>query len=147
VLRKVERYASGEGWARLPWADKWLPLYARLHVLSDGALVYAGSFNTHYSFPFIISLPFRLSKRFPLWGFPTAILDTARRAWHRIGQPRRSQREEGATMLLPLIPPDYPSRVLLMGGGEPLGTTATSTCEIIDLPRPRPTWHHVPSLA
>jgi hypothetical protein len=32
-----------------------LPLYPRLHLLPSGEIFYAGSFNTHYVYPFIVT--------------------------------------------------------------------------------------------
>src|SRR5262249_54591448 len=52
------------------------------------------------------------------------------------------KREEGTSILLPLLPPDYFARVLLIGGGTQLGTDAINDVEMIDFsdrhPRYRP---------
>lgn len=128
ALRKIEIYNPGQGWQVLKGAERWLPLYPRLHLLPDGRVFYSGSYNTHYTFPF------------SLRQFPTSILDPNTGEWDSLGLPNKSEREEGTTVLLPLDPPDYHPRVLLAGGGTPQGVEATSDCEIIDLSDPQPRW-------
>ncbi|MBI5671030.1 MAG: DUF1929 domain-containing protein [Chloroflexi bacterium] len=123
-LRTVEIYSPGQGWRKLHGADRWMPLYPRLHLLPDGDIFYAGSFNTHYTFPFVIQ------------GFPTATLNVSTGTWSVIGLPNTSKREEGSTVLLPLRPPDYRARVLLIGGGTPMGKVAVADVEMIDLSDP-----------
>ncbi len=132
-LRAIEIYTPGEGWQIMDGADRWLPLYPRFHLLPDGNVFYAGSYNTHYTFPFTLR------------AFPTGILDMKMHQWRNLGLPNKSQREEGASVLLPLTPPDYRPRVLLAGGGEPGGTYATNLSEIIDLSQPIPRWRHTQS--
>ncbi len=127
-LRAVETYDPSNGWSTLNGAGRWLPLYPRLHLLPSGEIFYAGSYNTHYTFPFTLR------------GFPTSTLDVNSRRWRIIGPPNQSQRQEGASVLLPLKPPDYRARVLLIGGGWPNGTKATEEVEIIDLSDPNPVW-------
>jgi hypothetical protein len=131
ALRRIEIYSPGTGWQNLPGAARWLPLYPRLHLLPDGRVFYSGSYNTHYTFPFSLS------------EFPTSILDPRTGHWDRLGLPNRSEREEGATVLLPLRPPDYRPRVLLAGGGTPTGAHATADCEIIDLSERVPRWRTI----
>jgi hypothetical protein len=128
MLRKIEIYSPGQGWQTLKGADRWLPLYPRLHLLPDGRVFYSGSYNTHYTFPF------------SLQEFPTSILDPETGEWDRLGLPNQSEREEGATVLLPLEPPDYCPRVLLAGGGTTQGAEAVADCEIIDLSEEMPRW-------
>jgi hypothetical protein len=128
MLRKIEIYAPGEGWQHLKGADRWLPLYPRLHLLPDGRVFYSGSYNTHYTFPF------------SLQQFPTSILDPKTGQWDWLGLPNQSEREEGATVLLPLDPPDYCPRVLLIGGGTTQGAEASPDCEMIDLSVDQPRW-------
>ena len=132
-LRALEIYTPGEGWQPLEGADRWLPLYPRFHLLPDGNVFYAGSYNTHYTFPFTLR------------GFPTGILNMKARRWRYLRLPNKSQREEGASVLLPLMPPEYRPRVLLAGGGTPGGSHATSLSEIIDLSQPLPAWRHTQS--
>lgn len=119
-LSMIEIHTPGEGWQRLEFADRWMPLYPRLHLLPNGEVFYAGSFNTHYTYPFAIR------------GFPTAALNVNSGAWRDIGLPEKYHRQEGASVLLPLVPPDYRARVLLVGGGTPGGTQAVADAEIIE---------------
>lgn len=135
ALRKIERYTPESGWDTVTGAGRWLPLYPRLHLLPDGDVFYAGSYNTHYTFPF------------SLRSFPTAVLDVETREWTEYGLPNEQEREEGASVLLPLRPEDnYRARVLLAGGGTPSGTEATDDAEVIDLGAPRPRWRSVGSM-
>jgi hypothetical protein len=130
TLRKLERYTPGKGWDTVAGADRWLPLYPRLHLLPDGTVFYAGSYNTHYTFPF------------SLRAFPTTVLDPDTGEWTDYELPNEKERQEGATMLLPLRPEDdYRPRVMLTGGGTPGGTEATADTEVIDLGAEHPQWH------
>ena len=127
-LREIEIYSSDIGWRKLEGADRWLPLYPRLHLLPDGDVFYSGSYNTHYTFPYTIK------------SFPTATLNVATGKWTIISLPHQCQREEGAAILLPLVPPEYRAKVLLIGGGTPGGIQAVSDVEIIDLSESNPRW-------
>ncbi|MEF8883713.1 MAG: galactose oxidase-like domain-containing protein [Haloarculaceae archaeon] len=132
TLRKIERYEPGQGWEPVDGAGRWLPLYPRLHLLPDGTVFYAGSYNTHYTFPFSLK------------GFPTAVLDPETGEWTDYELPNEAQREEGASMLLPLRPDDdYRPRVVLTGGGTPAGSKAMADTEVIDLGAADPTWRSV----
>lgn len=130
-LRSIEVYTPGQGWHKLEGAERWLPLYPRLHLLPSGEVFYAGSFNTHYTYPFRIR------------GFPTGLLDVEARRWRTLGLPNTSQREEGTTALLPLTPPDYQARVLLAGGGTTTGEFAVPDVELIDLSTSEPRWKQI----
>ncbi len=134
MLRKIEIYSPGTGWQVLQGADRWMPLYPRLHLLPDGRLFYSGSYNTHYTFPFSLDQ------------FPTSILDPNTGQWDGLGLPNKSEREEGTTVLLPLNPPDYRPRVLLAGGGTPNGDVAIADSEIIDLSDAQPRWRMIESM-
>ncbi|MBZ0299185.1 MAG: DUF1929 domain-containing protein [Anaerolineae bacterium] len=134
VLRRIEVYAPGSGWREFKEAARWMPLYPRLHLLPNGDVFYAGSYNTHYTFPFTLS------------SFPTATLNPTTGAWKTIGLPKQAEREEGSTVLLALTPPDYRARVLLMGGGLTTGTEATADAEIIDLSAETPAWESIASM-
>ena len=105
--RKLEVYSedrgrNNDGWENLPKADHWIPLYPRLHLLPSGEVFYAGSYNTHYTFPFSLA------------GFPSAKFNPESSKWTEIGNPNNLKREEGSTVLLPLTPPDYTARVILI---------------------------------
>jgi len=52
--------------------------------------------------------------------------------WTTIGLPLNIKREEGTSVLLPLLPPDYNARVLLIAGGLQPGTEAINHVEMID---------------
>jgi Galactose oxidase-like, Early set domain/Kelch motif len=131
ALRRIEIYAQGQGWQDLKGVDRWMPLYPRLHLLPDGRVFYSGSYNTHYTFPF------------SLREFPTSILNVDAGRWEGLGLPNKSEREEGATVMLPLAPPDYRPRILLMGGGTPGGTEAIADAEVIDLGETSPHWRTI----
>lgn len=130
-LSEIEVYSPSTGWQKLSGANRWLPLYPRLHLLPSGEIFYSGSYNTHYTFPFTIK------------GFPTSKLDVTNRKWNDIGHTNQSEREEGASLLLPLIPPDYHAKVLLIGGGTAQGEKATNEVEMIDLSDNKPLWKKV----
>lgn len=130
-LRSIEIYTPGIGWKKLEGADRWLPLYPRLHLLPGGDVFYSGSYNTHYTFPFVLK------------AFPTAILNVRERKWKTIGPPTKSEREEGACVLLPLTPPEYKAKVLLAGGGTPGGRKAIPNAELIDLSEDYPKWRRI----
>lgn len=130
-LRGIEVYSAGRGWQKLKGADRWLPLYPRLHLLPNGDVFYSGSYNTHYTFPFSLS------------AFPTSALDVVRARWKSYGLPNKSEREEGSSVLLPLEPPEYKPRVLLAGGGTPQGKQATADAEIMDLSVQSPKWRKI----
>lgn len=129
ALRRIERYAPAAGWETVDGAGRWLPLYPRLHLLPDGGVFYAGSYNMHYTFPFSLK------------AFPSAVLDPETGAWTDYGLPNEAERQEGASLLLPFRPEeDYRPRVLLTGGGTPGGTEAVADTEVIDLGAADPTW-------
>ena len=133
-LNKIEVLDNNKNWQHHPSLDRWLPLYPRLHLLSNGEIFYAGSFNTHYTFPFSVK------------GFPSATLDLTTQKWKTIGNPKNVNREEGTTVLLPLIPPDYKPKVLLIAGGTPQGKNAIRDVEIIDFSSNNPSYEHFTSL-
>jgi len=133
-LNKVEVLDNNNNWQHYPSIDRWLPLYPRLHLLPNGEIFYAGSFNTHYTFPFSV-------KR-----FPSATLNLTTQKWKTIGNPKNVNREEGTTVLLPLIPPDYKPKVLLIAGGTPQGKNAIRDVEIIDFSSNNPSYEPFTSL-
>jgi len=136
TLRKIERFRPGEGWETVGGAGRWLPLYPRLHLLPDGRVFYAGSYNTHYTFPF------------SLGAFPTATLDPESGRWTDYTLPNEEERQEGASLLLPFRPDDdYRPQVLLAGGGTPSGTEAVANAEVIDLGADNPSWRSVDPMA
>jgi hypothetical protein len=131
--RSIESYSPDVGWRTHRSAARWLPLYPRLHLVprrdrSSGGVFYSGSFNTHYTYPFRLK------------SFPTALLGLSSLAWRALGPPRHPQREEGASILLPLMPPDYKPTVLLVGGGTFKGASVVPEAETIDLSVANPEW-------
>lgn len=131
----AELFLSGPGWLPVKRMDRWLPLYPRLHLLPDGRVFYGGAYNTHYVFPFF------------LWNFPTAALDVRTGTWTQYGLPKKAEREEGATVLLPLKAPDYRARIMITGGGKKDGVDPTAITEIIDMSDPAPAWREVQPMA
>lgn len=133
-LNKLELFSEDTSWQELPGLDRWLPLYPRLHLLPSGEVFYAGSFNTHYTFPFT-----RVA-------FPSATLNVEARTWTTIGNPKNLNREEGTTVLLPLNWPNYTARVLLIAGGTPAGTDAIDEVEMIDFSENPPHYNSIQKL-
>lgn len=136
TLRRIERYEPGTGWHVVDGAGRWLPLYPRLHLLPDGRVFYAGSYNTHYTFPFTLG------------SFPTATLDLETGEWTEYGLPNEAERQEGASVLLPLRPgDDFTPRVMLAGGGTPGGGESKDDAEVMAFDTDDPTWRAVESMA
>jgi hypothetical protein len=136
--RSIETFVPDAGWKTRRSATRWLPLYPRLHLVPgidgrSGGVFYSGSFNTHYTYPF------RLKR------FPTALLALSSYSWRGMGPPTHPQREEGASVLLPLMPPDYRPTVLLLGGGTFHGSTVVPQAESINLGDPDPHWTDLPT--
>jgi hypothetical protein len=115
VNNQVEFYTVGSGWSN-PVAAPFSPnLYPWLHVLPDGRVFNSGSS--------------RYSKMFN----PSSQTWTANFAITSTGL----NRTYGNSVLLPLLPPNYAARVMVLGGGSP---NATATTEIIDFSKPTPAW-------
>ena len=93
--------------------ERKLPLYPRLHLLPDGDVFYSGVFNTHFFTP---------------GRYPSARWNPQTEAWTDVGGVHwEKNREEGISVLLALRPPDYPSQILIAGGGtHNLGRTLMS---------------------
>jgi hypothetical protein len=119
-LNKLEVYSKKSGWLQIKGADRWIPMYPRLHLLPSGDVFYVGSYNTHYTFPFYLR------------AFPSSLFNVNEKRWTTIGLPLNIKREEGTSVLLPLLPPDYPARVLLIAGGLQPGNVAINNVEMID---------------
>ena len=108
-------------WSKLEGANKFLPLYPRIHLLPSGELFYAGSYNTHLTFPFT------------LYGFKIGTFKPGWNKWKKLPYPKETNRQEGASVLLPLLPEDcYQARVILIGGGDTFARSATKSVEMID---------------
>jgi Galactose oxidase-like, Early set domain len=132
-LNNIEAY-SNSGWRVLNGANRSLPLYPRLHLLPTGEIFFAGSYNTHYTFPFSVR------------AFPSSTLNVNTGKWTTIGNPKNVNREEGTTVLLPLEPPYYDARVLLIAGGTPTGNDAISDAEMIDFSEFQPAYKSIQKL-
>ena len=133
-LNKIEFYLRDSGWKVLNGANKWLPLYPRLHLLPNGEVFYAGSYNTHYTFPFSV------------YAFPSSTLNVSTGKWTKIGNPKNVNREEGTTVLLPLMPPNYEARILLIAGGTPTGNDAIPDVEMVDFSELHPEYRPIQAL-
>lgn len=137
--RSAETFETPETqWQPRRAAGRWLPLYPRLHLVPGagqraGGVFYAGSFNTHYTYPF------------KLKSFPSAMLSFDTWSWRKFGLPRYPQREEGTSILMPLMPPEYRSQVMLIGGGSFLGKKVTPQVEVVDLSIENPVWEEHPA--
>ena len=114
----VEVYDPSSGMQVVPGANKLLALYPRMHVLPSGKVFHAGPENVSSTF------------------------DPATATWEAVAFTKYGYRNGGASILLPLQPPDYSPKVLILGGGSPV----TNTAEIIDLGDPSPVWHYTAPL-
>jgi hypothetical protein len=131
-LNELEIYSDFDRvWKKVPGGNHWIPMYPRLHLLPSGEIFYAGSYNTHYTFPF------------SLRGFPSATFNIMTKRWTKIGNPNNVNREEGTTVLLPLTPPEYTARVLLIAGGLQPGTEAINNVERIDFSDRKPQYKSI----
>jgi hypothetical protein len=130
-LDKFEIYSKKNGWQKLLGGERWLPLFPRLHLLPSGDIFYTGSFNTHYKFPFHVR------------AFPSAIFSVENNTWSTIEPAGNPKREEGTSVLLPLLPPDYTARVLLIGGGNPYGVNTVNDVELVDFSDKPPRYKHL----
>src|SRR5207249_6987630 len=83
---------------------------------------------------------------FSLRGFPSATFNIKNKTWTKIGNPNNINREEGTTVLLPLTPPDYGARVLLIAGGLQPGTEAINDVEKIDFSENHPQYKSIKPL-
>lgn len=110
VTPAVEMYTPGAGLESIPEAEKFLPLYPRMHLLSDGKVAYVGPGNG------------------------TETYDPEARLWEFVDWNNLGWRGQGASVLVP----GERDRLLIMGGGNDGG--ATNTCEIIDFSQPQPQW-------
>jgi hypothetical protein len=126
------RNSSGQ---KIEGADRWFPLYPRLHLLPSGEIFYAGSYNTHYTFPF--------SNVY----FPSVTFNPTTNTWKIVGNPQNQNREEGTTVLLPFTPGDERAKVILIGGGTPTGIDATNSVELIDLSDDNAKWESISPMA
>ena len=139
--RMVEVYEPGRGWRRARGASRWMPLYPHLHLLPNGSVFYTGCYNTHYP------------TAFRLKGFPASRLveersgNRTRFRWHLAKPEEFFQREEGASLLLPLRPPHYTPRILIIGGADMGSDDPMEKCEIVEMTDGEQRWRHTASMA
>jgi hypothetical protein len=118
----VELYTVGSGWSP-EYAAGWTPpLYPRMHLLTDGTVVYTGS------------------------GTGSRIFNPTTKSWTGIVATTNyaGTRTYGTSVLLPLRPADgYKPRVMIFGGGNP----ATATTEILDLSASPLRWQYGPPMS
>jgi hypothetical protein len=116
IDNQVEFYTVGSGWSS-PFTAPFSPnLYPWLHVLTDGRVFNSGgSPNSNMFYPF--------NPPSQMW-----TVNFRNSGWDRT---------YGNSVLLPLLPPNYAARVMILGGGVP---NATATTEIIDFSKPSPAW-------
>lgn len=88
-----------------------------------------------------IAGPTGVSRRFDWTANP--IVDDPTRTWMTIAGNRSTGGEKGTSVLLPLRPPNYEPRIVILGGDPP---AAEQTAELIDLSLPSPTWTSLPNL-
>src|SRR3977135_4031918 len=119
IDNQVEFYTVGSGWSS-PLTAPFSPnLYPWLHVLTEGRVFNSGgSPNSNMFDPSIVppNQPWTVNFTKTSTGL---------------------NRTYGNSVLLPLLPPNYAARVMILGGGVP---NATATTEIIDFSKPTPAW-------
>ncbi|MCH7483557.1 MAG: DUF1929 domain-containing protein [Chloroflexi bacterium] len=114
----AEVYDPATGSQVLAGAEKFMFLYPWTHVLPDGTVLHSGPEPT------------------------TSVLDTSTPSWSTVATNEYGNRHDGTSVLLPLRPPEYRPRVMVMGGGNP----ATNTAEVIDLGAATPDWSYTGSM-
>jgi hypothetical protein len=116
----VEMYKVGVGWSReyvAPWNP---PLYPWLHLLPSGKIFCSGSNPSSHMFDPVAHT----------WTLNVAQTNYA------------ADRGFGSSVLLPLLPPNYVPRVMILGGHD---SPATDSTEIIDLSATGPPYQWVDS--
>jgi hypothetical protein len=117
----TEIYQVGVGWSPPCNPGFAPPLYPWLHLLPNGLVFYSGSTPSSDFFDPSQADPATTGSG---WTFGPAYYYGLDRSY-------------GTSVLLPLLPPNYTPRVMVLGGGTP---TATATTEIIDLSQTNPAW-------
>lgn len=125
--RTIEVWQQGAGWgAPIPFPLTYnYQYYPWTFLLPSGKLFIAG--------------PTGVSRRFD-WNAP---VDDPAETWPTIAGNRSTGGEKGSAVLLPLRPPTYTPRVVIVGGNT---AAAESTAEIIDLSAATPSWSSLPNL-
>jgi len=118
----VEFYTAGSGWSAESAAGWTPPLYPRMHLLTDGRVLYSGS------------------------GTGSRIFNPTTKSWSAVVATTNysGTRTYGSSVLLPLTPANgYQPRVMIFGGGNP----ATTTTEILDLSATPLVWQNGPPMS
>jgi hypothetical protein len=115
INNQVEFYTVGSGWGSPFTAPFNANLYPWLHVLPDGRVFNSGGSPN--------SNMFNPSSRTWKVNFAKTVSGLTR--------------TYGSSVLLPLLPPNYEARVMILGGGIP---NATATTEMIDFSKTNPAW-------
>lgn len=113
----VETYTAGSGWSPIVGAEKFLELYPRLHLLSDGEVFVAGP------------------------GQDSEVLNPYSGSWTFVGSMQNGPRYEGCSVQ---VPPEL-DRFLATGGAAD-GVNATASTELFDFSAPEPGWLPGPAL-
>ncbi len=106
----MEMYTPGVGLEVVPAGANLLPLYPRVHLLSDGKIAYVGPSPDSSTF------------------------DPATQSWQSIGSSSGGWRNNGTSVLVP----GEPDTIMIIGGSD--NGVATNSCERIDLSSPSPQW-------
>jgi plastocyanin len=126
---------------------------ASLEVFTPGG---AGSWSAPKALPFnyfyypwtfllpngdlFVAGPQKPARRFDWTATP--VVDDPAKQFNQVF-PQRGVNMDGTAVLLPLRPPNYAPRVLILGGNAP---TTAQTAEWIDLSAPAPAWQALPNL-
>lgn len=123
-IAQIEVFDPGTmTWSPLPSsADKSVPIYPSIHLMTDGNILYTGT-RWHY-----LDLPWTSVP-------PTAILDLSTNTWTDVATHIIPDRSEGTSVQLPGL-----SKMLVIGGG--IGSEQF-TAEIIDMADPVPAWRQI----
>jgi hypothetical protein len=114
---------AGTGWTTPVAAPFSPPLYPHMFLLPNGKVFFTGNGSS--------------SGIANSW-----ILDPTSLTWTK-SVATTMDREYGSTVLLPLLPPSYATRVMNFGGGSP----ATATTEVIDPTAASPAWTPGPNMS
>jgi fibronectin type 3 domain-containing protein len=126
VTRAIEIYDPsnpGGGWVGAGTAPFSPPLYPRIFLLPNGNVFYNGQGSG--------------ASNANGWMF-----NPATTAW-TVSAATTRDRDYGAAVMLPLLPPAYTPRLMNLGGG----LTATATTELIDLSAATPAWVAGPNMS